>query len=189
MLITYKILALLLDYPDASLIEALPLMPNVLQQEGLLDASEQKQVDDFIHACSDLTLGDWQMLYVNQFDCGKRLNLYLLDHIYGDSRERGQAMVDLKEMYERAGLQMSDEELPDFIPLFLEYLSLQGDPNRAQLLLSDVRSVLEHIHKLLVERSSSYASLFAVLLKLAGEPQTTSPKDEPVNTVCYELLK
>ena len=69
MLITYKILAVLLDYPDASLIEALPLMQNALQQEGLLDAGDRKQVDDFIHACSDLTLGDCHMPYFNQFDC------------------------------------------------------------------------------------------------------------------------
>lgn len=165
---TYKILSLLLDYPDEALYDALKVMPKELAKEGLLDEEMQKEMTTFIDACSALSLPDWQMIYVGMFDCSKSINLYLFDHIYGDSKERGQAMVNLKEMYEKAGLKMVANELPDYLPLFLEYISLKGSRYEAVKLLNDIKPILEKLYKLLDEKKSFYREIIDVLLKLSA---------------------
>lgn len=163
MLKTYKILSLLLDYPEETTVAFLPEAAGYTRQENLLYHSLQESLEQFVAAASDLSLGEWQMLYVQQFDSSKSVNLYLFDHVYGDSRERGQAMVDLKEMYARSGLEMSGGELPDFLPLFLEYLSIQTSPVEAAKLLSNVRPILNKIREKLAKEDSFYHHLFAVL--------------------------
>lgn len=165
---TYKILSLLLDYPDEALYEALKEIPKELAHDGLMDQDMLSEMDRFIGACRELTLPDWQMIYVGMFDCSKSINLYLFDHIYGDSKERGQAMVNLKEMYEKAGLKMVANELPDYLPLFLEYISLKSSKLEAVKLLNDIKPILEKLYKLLDEKKSFYREIIDVLLKLAA---------------------
>lgn len=167
MLRTYKILSLLLDYPDESLAAALPQVKQEIESEKLLYFTLATSLDDFLMACSSFSLGEWQTMYVQQFDCSKTVNLYLFDHIHGDSRERGQAMVDLKEMYARSGFLMSDAELPDYLPLFLEYLSFQGSPEKAAELLYEIKPVLQKISEKLGEKDNLYHHLFDILLGLA----------------------
>lgn len=172
MLKTYKILSVLLDYPDETTVELLPAAAGYTRQEKLLYYTLQDALEQFITASSALSLAEWQMLYVQQFDCSKTVNLYLFDHIYGDSRDRGQAMVDLKEMYAQSGLIMSDGELPDFLPLFLEYLSTQSSAQEAGALLSNVRPILSKIREKLEKENSFYYHLFTVLEGLAEtEPE------------------
>ena len=167
MLRTYKILSLLLDYPDESLVTALPLVKHEVENERLLFFTLTRHLDEFLSACSSLSLGEWQMMYVQQFDCSKTVNLYLFDHIYGDSRERGLAMVDLKEMYAQSGFEMVGGELPDFIPLFLEYLSYLGSPEKAMELLFEVKPILSKIGGKLGEKENPYHHLFDILVGLA----------------------
>lgn len=167
MLKTYKILSLLLDYPDEALMEALPTVKEEIEKERLLYYSQLEHLDEFLSSCSSLSLGEWQMMYVQQFDCSKTVNLYLFDHVYGDSRDRGQAMVDLKEMYARSGFRMVSNELPDYLPLFLEYLSFLGSREKAVELLYEVKPVLSKIAEKLGESDNPYRHLFAVLLGLA----------------------
>lgn len=167
MLKTYKILSVLLDYPDERLAELLPSSMEIVRKENLLYYTLQASLEQFVAAASALSLAEWQMLYVQQFDCSKTVNLYLFDHIYGDSRQRGQAMVDMKEMYARSGLSMSDGELPDFLPLFLEYLSTFDSAQEAAGLLLNVRPVLGKIREKLEKEDSFYHHLFAILEGLA----------------------
>ncbi len=190
MLKTYKILSLLLDYPEQDLLNALPFVQEELKSESILDKAQLQKIQDFADACVSFPLSEWQMLYVNQFDCGKQLNLYLFDHIYGDSRERGQAMVDLKEMYEKAGFEVVQNELPDYLPLFLEFLSYQKNAEKASKLLNDIRPVLENIHKQLAERNNFYDFLFVILLDLAESQDTKKDiKVEPAKVKPYGLFK
>ena len=121
---TYKILSLLLDYPNEDVKENLSGLKRVIEEENGLDKAQSNLLSQFLDPIQSITLSDWQMLYVQQFDFSSSTNLYLFDHVYGDSRERGQAMVDLTEMYNKAGFMPCSDELPDYLPLFLEYLSL-----------------------------------------------------------------
>ena len=78
------------------------------------------------------------------FERGRALGLWLFEHVHGESRDRGQAMVDLIEQYKQAGLQLNLNELPDYIPLFLEFLATQGSEN-AREWLSEVEHILAYL--------------------------------------------
>ena len=108
------------------------------------------------------------MYYVNVFDMSKQINLYLINHIHGDSRKRGMARVDLKEMYSRDGFELTTNELPDFLPVFLEYLSFQTDEDKVIKLLNDIKSVIDKLHQLTNEKEVFYKHLFNILHTLVG---------------------
>ena len=171
---TYKILSLLLDYPDQEIYESLPLINEMATEDAFLNEDELNDLHLFITACSKLSLEEWQMYYVNIFDMSKKINLYIFDHIYGDSRERGQAMVDLKEMYESRGYELTSNELPDYIPVFLEYLSFLKDEEKTIHLLNEIKAIIEKLHKLTNEEDVFYKYLFNILLALVN-------KEVPVN--------
>ncbi len=178
MLKTYKIISLLLDYPSQEMMDALPQAKEEITKEGLLGVALCQQLDRFLCASASLSLQAWQMMYVEQFDCSKTVNLYLFDHLYGSSRERGQAMVDLKEMYLRSGLSMISGELPDYLPLFLEYLSIGASKEKAAELLQAVRPILQKIERVLRENDNFYMYLFAILVSLSeGIPEKTQGKN------------
>jgi nitrate reductase delta subunit len=107
--------------------------------------------------------------YVALFDRSRALSLHLFEHVHGESRERGQAMVDLQAMYEARGLTSAEHELPDYIPAFLEYLSVI-DASEAKALFADAAHILRALGERLAERGSRYAEVFAAALALAGEP-------------------
>lgn len=178
MLQTYKILSLLLDYPDDDLYDALDAIPDEVKREGILTDQMQQQLNRFLNASTQLTLEDWQMMYVNQFDTSRSVNLYLFDHIYGDSRERGQAMVNLKEMYEGAGYQLTAGELPDFLPVFLEFLAFQDNAPAAAKLLKDIKTVMDKLYKQLTDRKVFYNDLLAILIALAETDQQTNAENQ-----------
>lgn len=188
MLKTYKILSVLLDYPDETFAELLPSSMEIVRKENILYYTLQSSLEQFVAAASALSLAEWQMLYVQQFDCSKTVNLYLFDHIYGDSRQRGQAMVDMKEMYARSGLSMSDGELPDFLPLFLEYLSTLGSAHEAATLLSNVRHILVKIREKLEKEDSFYRHLFVILEELAETESKETCTEIITKTEQYERL-
>lgn len=169
MLKTYKIISLLLDYPSQEMMDALPQVKEEVAKEGLLSAALRQELDRFLRASASLSLQAWQMLYVEQFDCSKTVNLYLFDHLYGNSRERGQAMVDLKEMYLRSGLSIISGELPDYLPLFLEYLSIGVSKEKASELLQAVRPILQKIERILRENDNFYVYLFTILVSLSED--------------------
>jgi nitrate reductase delta subunit len=156
---TYRALAALLSYPDAELIAALPEIETFLPQAVLPLARELKEE----------RLLESQERYVALFDRSRALSLHLFEHVHGESRERGQAMVDLQAMYSARGLRVADRELPDYLPVFLEFLSLLPEAE-AKGLLKETADILRAIGERLAGRGSRYSAAFAALLALAGGP-------------------
>ena len=165
---TYKILGALLTYPEPALIGALGEMSRLLDRENALPARERTAVGNLIGV---LTVGDLLSLqeqYVGQFDRTRSLSLHLFEHIHGESRDRGQAMVDLLDHYQRHGLEIDAKELPDYLPLFLEFLSAIPEHEAAALLGQVVHIVGAHGARL-EKRGSPYAAVFRALGRLAAE--------------------
>jgi nitrate reductase delta subunit len=119
----------------------------------------------------DNDLMDGQEHYGALFGRGRSLSLLLFEHVHGESRDRGQAMVDMMAQYEEAGFAIGIKELPDYIPLYLEFLSTRDDLE-AREGLADVGHLLALLATRLDERESAYAGCFRALLQIAGvEPQ------------------
>jgi nitrate reductase delta subunit len=117
---------------------------------------------------------DSQEQYVALFDRGRFLSLHIFEHVHGESRDRGQAMVNLLQMYEAHGFEMSTHELPDYIPLFLEFLSQQEQAEAVQL-LHDAMPVLSLLGARLTERGSEFQA-FDALAGFAGEAGRNPPR-------------
>lgn len=154
----YRILSALLTYPEQDLLDALPEIDAALAQYP--DAQETLQpLREFLgeHALIPL-----QENYVATFDRNPAHSLHLFEHIHGESRDRGQAMVDLLKEYQGAGFEPDAAELPDHVPLFLEFLSLV-DEAQAEQLLGDAIHVLAAVGQRLARNESPYAALFYTL--------------------------
>jgi len=169
-MLTLKVLSLLLSYPEAETLAALDEMAAVLEQENLLPEAQKKPVLAMINFYQSADLLDLQECYVALFDRGRYLSLHIFEHVHGESRDRGQAMVNLLQMYETQGFEMSTHELPDYIPLFLEFLA-QQEPAQAILLLQDAMPVLSLLGSRLAERGSEFRVIFDALEGFAGEPE------------------
>jgi len=169
---TLKVLSALLTYPTAELQAAVPEMRAVLDTESRLPRKNRERLDRILEEIAGGDLYDLQERYVLLFDRTRSLSLHLFEHVHGESRDRGQAMVDLKALYERHGLYMSSSELPDHLPLFLEFLSEIAEAE-AQELIEETSHVLEAIRQRLKKRKSAYSSVFSCVQALADvKPQT-----------------
>ena len=169
-MLTLKVLSVLLSYPEAEMLTALDEMAVVIEQENLLLAVHKKSVLTLIDSYRGADLLDAQEAYVALFDRGRFLSLHIFEHVHGESRDRGQAMVNLLQMYEAHGFEMSTHELPDYIPLFLEFLSQQEQTEVVQL-LHDAMPVLSLLGARLTERGSEFSAIFDALAGFAGEPE------------------
>ena len=167
---TLKVLSLLLSYPEAEMLAALDEMADIIEQENLLLAAHKKAVLALIDSYRGVDLLNVQEAYVALFDRGRFLSLHIFEHVHGESRDRGQAMVNLLQMYEAHGFELSTHELPDYIPLFLEFLS-QQEQTEAMQLLHDAMPVLSLLGARLTERSSPFNAIFEALAGFAGEPE------------------
>jgi nitrate reductase delta subunit len=179
----YQVLSALLLYPEADLIDNLPALGGIMARKPSLHAP----LLPLFAYLATTRLIDLQQNYVMTFDRNPSHSLHLFEHIHGESRDRGQAMVDLMEEYKKHGLMMTGDDLPDFVPLFLEFLSQQSEEEAARL-LSDAVHVLAHIGRKLAANGSPYAGVFAVLEQLspvAAEELTEPPirdMDEALET-------
>jgi nitrate reductase delta subunit len=184
---TLRMLALLLSYPDASLRAHLSELRAALRDDGALDAARLASIDVLIDRLADSEGLDAEAAYVDLFDRGRRTALHLFEHVHGDSRDRGPAMIDLIKTYEEAGLTLSSHELPDHLCVVLEFASTQP-PEQAESFLREIAHLLRTIHSALVERDSAYASVLAALIELAGE--STEPvvltRDAPLDETWNE---
>jgi nitrate reductase delta subunit len=167
-MISLKALGALLMYPQPELIEALPEIGAVLEAEKALSREDKAQLAGLIAELRGAELLDAQERYVELFDRGRATSLHLFEHVHGDSRSRGQAMVDLRAMYERAGLRLSANELPDYLPAVLEYLSLRPLAEVRDM-LRDCAHILRAVGDALAGRESRYSAVFGALLSVAGE--------------------
>lgn len=173
----YRLLARLLAYPDKELHAALPdfraLVRAELELPARLRRGLEASIDDF--AAADLL--DLQENYVAMFDRIRSLSLHLFEHVHSDTRQRGPAMLDLVELYRRNGLDVTAGELPDYLPLFLEFMSTI-DRAQADKHLADAGDILAALHDRLSKRGSAYASIFAALLHLAGAKATPLEEEQ-----------
>jgi nitrate reductase delta subunit len=188
---TLRVLARLLSYPDATLRRHLPEMRAALHEEAALTPARLEEMDALIRwmaaSAPEQEALDIEAAYVELFDRGRATSLHLFEHVHGDSRERGPAMIDLAQTYEKAGLFLAEGEMPDYLPVVLEFTSTQ--PQReAREFLAEMAHIFNAIFAALQERGSAYAAVLGALLELAGEkPQPVLiAADEPLDTVWAE---
>jgi nitrate reductase molybdenum cofactor assembly chaperone NarJ/NarW len=167
-MISFKALGALLTYPDRELRAALPEISAALAADGTLEARQRAALAALMEWMQSQDPLDLEESYVDMFDRGRSTSLYLFEHVHGESRDRGQAMVDLKAQYARAGLSLDAHELPDFLPAVLEYLSLQPI-EVARDMLEDCAPILRALGRQLQKRQSPYACVLDAVLALAGE--------------------
>ena len=178
-MIIFKAFSALLSYPSEEMRRALPEIADVIRATPLVASRERNELLDLIN---DLGRGDLlgaEERYVDLFDRGRALSLHLFEHLHGESRDRGEAMVDLRRIYERAGFELSARELPDHLPVVLEYLSCR-DLAEARAMLADCAHILTAIGRSLVARRSRYAAVLQALIVMAGEKPIDAAKVPPV---------
>jgi len=161
-----KLIGCLLDYPDETVVEHRADI-DALVRAADIDPKLRDDLLRFIDQRASQDLMQWQSEYDGLFERGRSLALWLFEHVHGESRDRGQAMVDLVDQYRQAGLEISQHELPDYLPLFLEFLSTQGRDNAVSWLL-DMEHILALLQCRLEKRGSDYAVLFQLLLSIAN---------------------
>lgn len=166
MIKTLKTISLLLSYPTRELKEAAGELKSAIAEEALLNERSRALMAKLAENIADLDLYDAQERYVFLFDRSRTLSLHLFEHIHGESRDRGQAMVDLMRMYEQNGYAIDARELPDHLPLFLEYLSTRP-LDEARELLGQTAHIVAALRKRLRNRKSVYAGAFAALEEMA----------------------
>ena len=167
-MIVLRALSALLSYPRDDLRQALPEIADAIHNSPLVAARER---DGLMVLIEELAAGDLletEERYVELFDRGRATSLHLFEHLHGESRDRGEAMVELKRLYEHAGFELSTGVLPDYLPVVLEYLSCR-DLAEARGVLSDCAHLLKVIARALMTRNSAYASVMQALLVIAGE--------------------
>lgn len=167
-MIVLRALAALLSYPRSEIRDALPEIADAIRNSPLVATRER---DGLLALVDQLASGDLlaaEERYVELFDRGRATSLHLFEHLYGDSRDRGEAMVELNRLYQRAGFELATSELPDYLPVVLEYLSCR-DLAETREILSDCAHILKTIASVLVARGSAYASVVQALLVIAGE--------------------
>ena len=178
-MLLFRAMSALLSYPSREMLEALPEVAEVVHATPLLASREQRGLLDLIAELGRGDLLEAEERYVDLFDRGRALSLHLFEHLHGDSRDRGEAMVDLKRIYERAGFEISARELPDYLPVLLEYLSCR-DLGEARAMLADCAHILTTIGRSLIARRSRYAAVLQALLVIAGESPIDAAKVPPV---------
>lgn len=166
-MIMLKVLSALLSYPTAELQDALPELGDIISADKTLPRPRRKALKALADELQDDDLYTAQERYVALFDRGRALSLHLFEHVHGESRDRGQAMVDLIEVYRRNGFELNARELPDYVPLFLEFLAHIPDRD-AKGLLTDAMPVLVLLGARLDLRQSRYAGVFAALEAIGG---------------------
>lgn len=165
-----KIISLLLAYPTEELQAAVPALKEALASETSLGLRERVALERLADDIAGLDLYDAQERYVYLFDRTRSLSLHLFEHVHGESRDRGQAMVDLTALYDAKGLGIEAKELPDYLPLFLEFLSMLPE-DEARDLLGQTAHIVTALRERLRKRKSVYVNAFGVLEALArGKP-------------------
>lgn len=183
MRLTLRVLSALLRYPDEAVQKAAPEFAAALGADGFLTDEQRKALQPLIEDLATGDLLDLQERYVALFDRGRALSLHLFEHVHGESRDRGQAMVDLRTRYEAQGLEIAASELPDYLPLFLEYLSILP-PGQAAEELAQPGVIHSALAERLEDKATIYAAPMRILADLAGaggEAFAIAPPDDPDN--------
>lgn len=186
MRLTLRTLSALLDYPSAELKAAIPELREALITEAVLPRSARRRLEPLLDRLEFDDLLELQAHYSELFDRSRSLSLHLFEHIHGDSRERGQAMIDLGDQYVARGFLLARPELPDFIPVFVEFTSCLA-PEEAREMMGEPAHVFAALADRLARRGTPYAAVLGALLVLAGKPdcealsdlEAKAPDDDP----------
>jgi nitrate reductase molybdenum cofactor assembly chaperone NarJ/NarW len=192
---TLKALSLMLSYPTAELQTAMPEIADVLAADQRLSPDLQVTLDALALELGQGDLFDVQESYVMLFDRSRTLSLNLFEHVHGESRDRGGAMVSLIETYRAAGFEPATTELPDHLPVLLEFLSTRPFAE-AQETLADAAHIFDALATRLVRRNSRYDAVFAALSQLAGAQADTEavagmlaqPDDDPTDLTALDAV-
>ncbi len=176
----FKVLSVLLDYPDEALWQHGDELQQIIAGSPLLDAGQKATVSGFVRSLLDQDPLDAQETYGSFFDRGRSLSLLLFEHVHGESRDRGQAMVDLLDVYTQHGFGIQRRELPDYLPVFLEFLSVI-DESEARRWLGEVAHILALLAVRMEKRECPWGDLIRVLLSLADEPVDLQQFEEVVS--------
>ena len=182
-----RALARLLSYPDAEWREQAVALVDAIESEKTLPAARVAELRTLVGAMLWGDPMEIESRYVETFDRGRATSLHLFEHVHGDSRDRGPAMIDLVQTYEKAGLYLSADELPDHLGAVLEFASTQPAA-LAKAFLGEVAHILNAIFSALLKRESPYASVVAAVLELAGQKAQAVPftADEPMDEAWAE---
>lgn len=183
---TFKALGILLWYPNEEWLTGAADVCDLIEQEALVSKEQLANLRSLITQLQGSDLLDLQEEYVDTFDRVRSLSLHLFEHVHGDSRDRGQAMVDLAERYKELGFSLAASELPDYLPVFLEYLSMLPKEEALEELTNTVH-ILAALGKRLAERGSPYSVVLDTLTVLAGKTPEKVERKEPV-VVNFEQL-
>jgi nitrate reductase delta subunit len=187
MSLTLRALAALLGYPSAELQANIPAIREALAAEAALPRAARRRLDPLLDRLETADLLDAQADYSELFDRSRSLSLHLFEHVHGDSRERGQAMIDLGQQYLAQGFLLDGPELPDFVPVFVEFASCLPPPD-ARAMLAEPGHVFAALDERLTRRGSPYAAVFGALVAAAGarpdrdalaELEARAPSDDP----------
>ena len=163
-----RVLARLIAYPDAQLRSELEALLQVLDNEDAVPARRRAELRALATGLLRQDPLEVEARYVETFDRGRATSLHLFEHVHGDSRDRGPAMIDLVQTYEKAGLFLGPEELPDHLGVVLEFASTQP-PALAKAFLGEMAHILNAVFSALLKRESPYAAVIAAVLELAGQ--------------------
>ncbi len=188
MRLTLRTLAALLGYPSDELKAHAAELRSALKDEDVLRPGERARLEPLLRSIETTELLDLQAGYSELFDRSRSLSLHLFEHVHGDGRDRGQAMIDLGQQYLDSGFFLEGSELPDFVPVFLEYVSCLP-PREARETLGQPAHVFAALAERLEKRQSEYAAIFHNLVALTGVrpdrdavaeiDQNTPPQDSP----------
>ena len=187
MMLTLRGLAALLAYPSEALKAHAAEIRDAMAREQALSRAERRRLEPLLRRIEADDLLDLQADYSELFDRSRSLSLHLFEHVHGDSRERGQAMIDLGHQYMENGIYLEANELPDFVPVFLEYASCLP-PREGRETLAQPVHVFAALAERLGKRSSDYAAIFHALVALAGvkpdagalaELDENAPEEDP----------
>ncbi|WP_368884843.1 nitrate reductase molybdenum cofactor assembly chaperone [Providencia vermicola] len=172
-MISLKVISRLLDYPTEVLWQHRDELIEELEQANELPFTQAIQLMMFVREYLSEDLLDMQAQYCELFDRGRATSLLLFEHVHGESRDRGQAMVDLMAQYQQQGLALNSRELPDYLPIYLEYLTILV-PEQTREGLQDIAPILALLGERLKQRQSRFGLLFDLLLSLSDSTIETS---------------
>ncbi|HID67831.1 MAG TPA: nitrate reductase molybdenum cofactor assembly chaperone [Roseibacterium sp.] len=185
---TLKALSLILSYPTRELQQAMPEIGAVLASDTRLSDATRRGLRPLVEELAGRDIYELEEQFVLLFDRSRTLSLNLFEHVHGESRDRGGAMVSLVETYRAAGFDPVTSELPDHLPVLLEFLATQPFAE-ARDTLADAAHIFEALNARLVRRESHYGAVFASLLVLSGATVNSKalaelleqPEDDPTD--------
>ncbi|GAA6170437.1 nitrate reductase molybdenum cofactor assembly chaperone [Colwellia sp. KU-HH00111] len=180
-----KVISRLLDYPTEEMFSAKDELIAIVEKTTELTEKNRSQLVDFINQLTARNIFDAQESYDLLFDRGRALSLLLFEHVHGESRDRGQAMVDLMNVYKTNGFEVNSSQLPDYIPLYLEFLSEQS-PEFVEEWLGDICHLLAMLSERLIDRECYYSVIFDSLIEISGQEIDLEQRTEIAESVKAE---